>query len=86
MTVPVGMCRVTAFYDLTNNTMGWAGVQNQPNRWMVRNDNHPWEQLTNGQQKKYRYQINGQIVDLDLFNPYEENGLTGDYMLVSFGY
>jgi hypothetical protein len=70
----------------TTDRYGWAAVQNQPNTWSARSAKHGWENMPNGTQKKYSFTINGQKVDLDIFNPMNEGALTGNDILISFGY
>lgn len=81
-----GRCLMIGWYDLTSRKFGWAAIQNQPNSWSVRSNSRGWENLSNGSQKKYSFTINGQGVDLDLFNPKNEGALDGNDVLISFGY
>lgn len=84
--VDPGMCLMIGWYDLTAHKYGWAAVQNQPNSWSARSNYKGWTNLPNGTQAKYSYRINGQKVDLDLFNPNNVGALTGNDILISFGY
>lgn len=84
--VPSGRCLMIGWYNLTSKKYAWAAVQNQPNTWKARSNKHGWGNLANGNQAKYSFSINGQNVDLDLFNPNNEGALTGNDILISFGY
>lgn len=85
--VPRSRCLVIGWYDRTASKYGWTAIQNMPNTWATRsNYRKTWETMGNGTQKKYSYTINGQRVDLDVFNPENEGALNGDDVLISFGY
>ena len=84
--VPRSSCLMFGFYDLTARKFGWAAVQNQPNTWKARGSNTGWGNLSNGSQAKYSFNINGQRIDLDVFNPNNVNALNGDDILISFGF
>lgn len=84
--VPAGQCLMIGWYNLTSRRYGWAAVQNQPNTWKARSSKYDWGNLGNGLQAKYSFTINGQKVDLDVFNPNNEGALNGDDILISFGY
>lgn len=84
--VPSSYCLMIGWYDKDTSKYGWAAVQNQPNTWKVRSNSKIWVNLANGEQAKYSFNINGQQVDLDVFNPKNEGALTGNDILISFGY
>jgi len=85
-TVPSGECLMLGWYDLTSRKFGWAAVQNQPNTWKSRSNSADWSNLSNGNQAKYSFTVNGQRIDLDIFNPKNEGALTGNDILISFGF
>ncbi len=81
-----GRCLMIGWYNLDDAKYGWAAIQNQPNAWTVRSNRKGWQTLPNGEQMKYSFSINSQGVDLDIFNPNNAGALTGDDILISFGY
>jgi hypothetical protein len=81
-----GRCLMIGWYNLTGRTFGWAAIQNQPTSWSVRSNTRGWGNLGNGTQAKYSFKINGQAVDLDIFNPNNTGALDGNDILISFGY
>ncbi len=84
--VPQGRCLMMGYYNLDSKKYGWAAILNKPNTWSVRNSKQNWKDIGNGVQQKYSYSVNGQNVDLDIFNPKNEGALTGNDILISFGY
>ncbi len=84
--VPQGRCMVFSWYNLKNGNFGWAAVQNRPSSWGVRSNSKDWVNLGNGDKQKYPYTINGQTVDLDVFNPYNQGSVGGDDIFFGFGY
>lgn len=84
--VPSGRCMVASWYDLTSSKYGWAAIQNKPGSWGVRSNSKNWVDIGNGVQKKYSYNINGQTVDIDIFNPYNQGTLTANDILFGFGW
>lgn len=86
MSVPQGSCMVIAWFDLDTGKFGWAGIQNRPSSWRVRGNASGWVNLGNGDKQKYSYTINGQTVDLDIFNPYNQGTVSGNDIFFGFGY
>jgi hypothetical protein len=84
--VPQGRCLVMGYYNLSSAKFGWAAILNKPTSWAVRSNSQGWQDLGNGNQKKYSFKINGQNVDLDIFNPNNSGGFSGNDILISFGY
>ena len=84
--VPQGRCLVMGYYNLTSGKYGWAAILNKPKSWAVRNSKQDWQDLDNGSQKKFSYKVNGQQVDLDIFNPNNNGGFNGNDILISFGF
>ncbi len=81
-----GRCLMIGWYNLNAKKFGWAAIQNQPKSWSVRSNNAGWSALGNDSQKKYSFSINGQSVDLDIFNPNNAGALNGNDILISFGF
>lgn len=84
--VAQGRCLVMGYYNLSSSKYGWAAILNKPNSWAVRNSKQGWQDIGNGTQRKFSYHINGQQVDLDIFNPNNTGGFSGNDILISFGY
>jgi len=84
--VDSGMCIMIGWYDLTSHQYGWAAAQNQPNTWSVSDIDKGWQNTPNGTNRRYAFAINGQKINLELYNPQNEGALTGNDILISFGY
>lgn len=84
--VQQGRCLMVGYYNLNAKTFGWAAILNKPNSWVLRSNSQGWKDIGNGTQKKYSYTVNGQKVDLDIFNPNNEGGFSGNDILISFGF
>lgn len=72
---------------------GWVAIRNTPNTWFYRTNYHDWNGLDNGGKvnkywKRFGSRNTGDAtgsLSIDVKNPKNDGGWTGNHILVSFG-
>lgn len=73
-------------HNITRKTFTWAVIKNTPSTWYVLFNDGSIKTPGNGDQAKYRMTWSGQVVDLDVRNPKNIYGITGNDIFYGFGY